>query len=397
MENSEFYETKQTTEKTPKSRKGGLIFSLLTVVFCVVIFGGGISLIFGEDKAFSETENRVLASMPSLSLYSLKDGSFMKDFETYLTDQFAFRDEIIRLKTLADRVAGKTKTGGAYIGKEGWLFSVPTAFDEKRTEELTEKIRAFADSNKDSRISFLLSPNSSYVYSEMLPDGLSLPDQSYLIEDVENYTGSKRIDFVKLSEVFRSKKDELQLFYKTDHHWTTRAAYIAFTELMKSWEKPVGDVKFDFLTVADGFQGTLSSKAGITSSSDIIELCVPQNSVLTYVADYEGGEKKTATLFDSSKLETKNKYEVFTGGNYGKITVSTTASVKDTLLIVKDSYANCMLPMLTPFFAKIVVFDPRYTKEKLSALMEEETFTHILFLYNLDTFLADTSLAEALE
>ncbi len=397
MENSEFYETKQTNENTPKSRKGRLIFTLLILSFCLVIFGGGISSLIGEEREFSESENRVLASMPALSLHSLKDGSFMEDFESYLTDQFAFRDGIIRLKTVADRVAGKTKTNGVYIGKEGWLFSVPTAFDEKRVEELTGKISAFADSNKDSRVSFMLSPNSSYVYSERLPDGLSLPDQSYLIADVENYTQSKRIAFINLSELFRAEKDETPLFYKTDHHWTTRAAKLAFKELMKSWAKSTDEVSFNFLTVTDSFQGTLSSKAGITTSSDIIEICVPKDSALTYVADYENGEKKAATLFDSSKLEVKNKYEVFTGGNYGKITVSTTSSVKDTLLIIKDSYANCMLPMLTPFFAKIVVFDPRYTEEKLSSVMEEESFTHILFLYNLDTFLGDTSLASALE
>ena len=112
------------------------------------------------------------------------------------------------------------------------------------------------------------------------------------------------------------------------------------------------------------------------------------------MVDYENGEKKTATLFDSEKLSQKNKYEVFTGGNYGKITVDTTATVRDTLLIVKDSYANCMLSMFTPFFAKIVVIDPRYTKEKLSDIMEENSFSHILFLYNLNTFLEDTSLTD---
>lgn len=397
MDNSELFEKEQKTENTPKSRKGKLLFSLLIAAFCLVIFGGGISFFTGENKAFSETENRVLAAMPSLSLYSLKEGTFMKDFETYLTDHFAFRDEIIRLKTLADRVVGKTKTGGVYIGKDGYLFSVPTPFDEKKVEEITGKISAFADSNKESKISFMLSPNSSCVYKEKLPDSLSLPDQSYLIEDIANYTQSKSIDFINLSEVFASKKDEVQLFYKTDHHWTTRAAHLAFCELMKRWEKSTEDVSFDFLTVADSFQGTLSSKSGVTSAADIIEICVPHNSAQSYVVDYENGEKKTATFFDRDKLETKNKYEVFTGGNYGKITVGTTASSKDTLLIIKDSYANCMLPMLTPFFAKIVVIDARYTSERLSSVTEENTFSHILFLYNLDTFLEDTSLGEVLK
>lgn len=396
MDNSEIYEKEQTTENIPRKGKGRGLFIMLISVFCLVIFGGGISFFAVGDRAFSESENRVLAAMPSPSLRSLKEGTFMKDFEAYLTDQFAFRDRIIGLKTLFDRAAGKTKTGGVYIGKDGWLFSVPTPFDEKRVESITGKIGAFADSNGDSKITFIMSPNSSYVYKEKLPDRLSLPDQSYLIEDIENYTQSKNIDFINLSDVFLAKKDELQLFYRTDHHWTTRAANLAFTELMKRWEKSAENVNFRFLPVAEGFQGTLSSKSGVDSAGDIIEICVPQNSAQTYVADYGNGEKKTASLFDGSKLDKKNKYEVFTGGNYGKITVTTTSSEKDTLLIIKDSYANCMLSMLTPFFSKIVVIDPRYTKEKLSAVTEENTFSHILFLYNLDTFLEDTSLEELL-
>ncbi len=396
MENNELNKSENTTENTSKKSKGKLIFSLLIGVFCLIIFAGGISLLTGEDRTFSESENRVLATMPTLSLRSLKEGTFMKDFETYLTDQFIFRDRIIEMKTLFDRVTGKTKTGGVYIGKDGYLFSVPTPFDENRVEEIMDSISLFADSNSESKISFMMSPNSSYVYSEKLPDNLSLADQGYLIKDTENCIQSESVDFINLSEIFISKKDEVQLFYKTDHHWTTRAAEIAFVELMKRWEKTTSDVKFDFLTVTDRFQGTLSSKSGVNSSSDIIEICVPQSSDMNYVVHYENGEKKTATLFDGGKLEQKNKYEIFTGGNYGKIIIETTSPSKDTLLIMKDSYANCMLSMFTPFFAKIVVVDPRYTKEKISAVTEENTFSHILFLYNLDTFLGDTSLKDVI-
>ncbi len=397
MENNELMKPEKIPENTPKRPKGKLLFSLLIGAFCLIIFAGGASLLTGEDKAFSEAENRVLATMPELSVRSLKEGTFMKDFETYLTDQFIFRDRIIGMKTAVDRIMGKTKSGGVYIGKDGYLFSVPTPFDEKKVEETADCISFFADINSDSEISFMMSPNSSYVYSEKLPEHLSTADQNYLIKDTENCIQSERIDFINLSEVFISKKDEVQLFYKTDHHWTTRAANIAFEELMKRWKKDTSEVKLDYFTVADSFQGTLSSKSGVTSSSDIIEICVPQGDNLTYVAEFENGEKKTATLFDSDKLEHKNKYEVFTGGNYGKIVIDTTSSSKDTLLIIKDSYANCMLSMFTPFFAKIVVVDPRYTKEKISSITEEHTFSHILFLYNLDTFLGDTSLKEVLK
>ena len=95
-------------------------------------------------------------------------------------------------------------------------------------------------------------------------------------------------------------------------------------------------------------------------------------------------------------MNQKNQYEVFLGGNYDKVIISTSADTDDTLLIFKDSYANCMLPMLTPYFAKIVVIDPRYFSDSLEQIMKSYNFTHVLFLYNLNTFLADNSLVDAL-
>ena len=77
--------------------------------------------------------------------------------------------------------------------------------------------------------------------------------------------------------------------------------------------------------------------------------------------------------------------------------ITTTAETTATLLVFKDSYANCLLPMLTPYFSKIVVIDPRYFSDSLKGIMGETQFTHVLFVYNMDTFLGDTSLAAALE
>ena len=101
-------------------------------------------------------------------------------------------------------------------------------------------------------------------------------------------------------------------------------------------------------------------------------------------------------VYDSAKLEQKNKYEVFLGGNYDKVVIDT-VSIRATLLIIKDSYANALIPMLTPYFAKIVVVDPRYMTESIHNTMDEYNFSHVLFLYNLNTFLQDTSLEDALK
>ena len=157
------------------------------------------------------------------------------------------------------------------------------------------------------------------------------------------------------------------------------------------------DLRCDTLYISGDFEGTLASKTGIHDVKDKVEICLPKNSKGSYVVAIESQEKKTATLFDSEKLGQKNKYEVFLGGNYDKVVIDTVSSSRATLLIIKDSYANALIPMLTPYFAKIVVVDPRYMTESIHNTMDEYNFSHVLFLYNLNTFLQDTSLVDALK
>ena len=67
------------------------------------------------------------------------------------------------------------------------------------------------------------------------------------------------------------------------------------------------------------------------------------------------------------------------------------------LLVLKDSYANCFLPFLAPYYREIVVVDPRYYYDDLAMLVETEEITDVLYLYNANTFFQDTSLAPLLE
>ena len=62
------------------------------------------------------------------------------------------------------------------------------------------------------------------------------------------------------------------------------------------------------------------------------------------------------------------------------------------LLVLKDSYANCFLPFLAPYYREIVVVDPRYYYDDLAMLVETEEITDVLYLYNANTFFQDTSL-----
>ena len=393
----EYYDFRYNSLK----KKGAVISIVMIWLFCLVVFGMSGLHILSEDKSFSESENRVLATFPKLTVSSVADGSFMKDFETYLTDQFPFRDGVISAKTFVDRVFGKNEENGVYIGKDGFLFDSQTAYEADRVKKLSKAVKKFSDSHSDLKTAFLLAPNSTYVYSDYLPKYLELPLQNKQINSLRKKTASDNMLWLSAASLLKKNADKTQLYYKTDHHWTTRGAYLLFKEICVQWglesSKKEIDKKYDFFEVSTTFEGTLASTSGVHGTTDKIEICVPKDSEGTYVAYFESSGEKTASLFFADKLETKNQYEVFLGGNYDKVIISTVASTNKSLLLIKDSYANCMIPMLTPYFSKIVVIDPRYLTDSLDSIIKENEFTHMLYLYNLNTLLEDNSLIPCLE
>ncbi len=384
------------TDSTKKSGNSGVkaVAVILAVVFCLFTAGLGLYGFFLTDRDFSESENRVLSHKPVLTREGILNGSYMKEVESYLSDQFPFRDGAISLKTFTDRIMGKREENGVYIGSDGFLFDFPAEYIKADNKKKLEVIDNFCNKYKGARQMLVLSPNSSYIYKELLPYNVQLPDQNKQINSI--FRSLKSESLIKLNatdSLLEAKKGGTQLFYKTDHHWTTRAAFSVFESISSQWG--IKTKNYSFYPVTADFEGTLSGKAGISGTKDIIEICVPENAEGTYTVNYESKQLKTATLFDESKLNQKNKYEIFVGGNFDKVAIDTVRQNEMSLLIVKDSYANCMIPMLTPYFSKIVIVDPRYLTDSISAIMQETDFTHILFLYNLNTFLTDTSIVPA--
>ncbi|MBQ1282099.1 MAG: hypothetical protein IIY16_07635, partial [Oscillospiraceae bacterium] len=102
------------------------------------------------------------------------------------------------------------------------------------------------------------------------------------------------------------------------------------------------------------------------------------------------------SMYKREALDVKDHYTVFFGGNYSRVDITTTADTERALLLIKDSYANCMVQFLYPYFDHITIIDPRYYYDNMDSVISGESITDVLYLYNLDTFLSDTTLADAI-
>ncbi|MNJ72131.1 hypothetical protein D3C77_687500 [compost metagenome] len=65
--------------------------------------------------------------------------------------------------------------------------------------------------------------------------------------------------------------------------------------------------------------------------------------------------------------------------------------------MVKDSYANSLIPFLLKHFSEIDVVDLRYYEEDLASFVNEQGIQDMLLLYNANTFFEDPSIKNVTE
>ena len=197
-----------------------------------------------------------------------------------------------------------------------------------------------------------------------------------------------------MRDPLRQVSSDIQLFYRTDHHWTTDAAFEAWRAVSDTMGLTGMGTVYTPACVCDSFSGSLVNKSGFPAKKkDRINIFFPDDAYPKYVITYNNEHRKSASCYQPEFLEGEDPYQVFFGGNHPCITIETTADTNRTLIVFKDSYANCFLPFLLPDFKRIVVVDPRYYYEDIHSLMAQEAFTDILFLYNVSTLAEDNSLS----
>ena len=385
-------QSKSTKRKLDRKKTMAMLFLVMLGVICLVN-------LFSKDKEYSEKENRMLQQKPEISLYGIESGRWMKEYESYRSDQFVGRNFWVSLKTKVDLLAGKRESNGVFKGKDSYLLEDIKEPDQEQLSQNLEAIKEFESGYQNVPFYVMLVPNAANVLSDKLPPFAVVEDQKQIFDDIQNEL-DEYIHWVDVSQILKKHKSEV-IYYHTDHHWTTLGAYYAFQELAASMELDISKIStMKPYAVTNDFNGTLSATSGYeTGYEEPIYIYASEQTedMPEVVVNYVNEKKKTATLYDTSKLEEKDKYAVFLGGNYPLIDIRTTTDTTDRLLLIKDSYANCMIPFLTPYFREIVVVDPRYYYGDIKELMEENDFTSVLFLYNGNTFVEDNSISGVLQ
>lgn len=364
----------------------------ITVLFCLFLFGFGIALLVLPDREFSEQENRYLTQFKAPTLDSVfgENGQFMADFEKYVNDQFPLRDQWIQLKAWSERLLGKQENNKVYFGTDGQtLFAQFNALSDEALAERVDYVNQLAD-NVIVPVYFSLIPDKTYVWADRLPDGAPRVDDGSTLDRAQALC-SEWVTWIDLKNVLQGG----DVFYRTDHHWSTMGAYQGYQALMTSMTGSYTQLDTQPTLVSDRFYGTTWSSAGAGwISPDEMYTWVPEGGLTgnTTVTRYPEGLPEEGSLYDLSKLEQKDKYSIFLGGNQGLCIIENPDAQNGKLLVIRDSYSDSLAPFLSMDYQEVHLFDPRYNRTPISAYIEDNEIDAVLVLYSAANFSTDDNL-----
>lgn len=361
--------------------------SIIAIIFAVSVVLGMFVFVFSEKKTFSENENKNLAKFPEFTLKSLESGDFTADLEEYMKDHFPLRDRLMKLKTKAQLAAGYKRIGDVHIGKDR-LFQQVDKPDVSSFVASSNKLFS-AIKNKDITTSVILLPSASEIYENELPSYTEHIDEKAVINDILSQIDCDNA--IDPTDMLLEKKAENNLFYTTDHHWTTYAAFYTY-ELFAKYagiENVLPLKEREVMTLSRSFKGTLYSTVLDDSRYDtVVRLINPKSDFKSFMTKNATKAPEPYEFFAEEFLEMKDTYSYFGGGNFPLVVFeSENAKTDGEIVVIKDSFANAFVPFLAESYKKVHIIDPRYFKGKTASayINENENITDVLVLYGINS------------
>lgn len=371
------------------------ISDILSIVgLLVIIYGFAVAMILLPDKTFSEEENRTLQTFPKFTLEALDNGSYTKKIGTYFADQIPLRGLFVGTKAACETWLGKHENNNVIIGRDGHIIAKSDFANYTVMDKNLGAIREFDESNElDLRVA--IAPRAQDALLSYMPELYPAKEISER-EFARVFGGLDGVEQVDLLTPLRLRaKSGEYVYYRTDHHWTTLGAYYAYVEIIKSYGiEPYPIEYFSRETVSEEFFGTTWSKAGMRwIAPDSMEFFRFDGDE-AFVTEITDNDTELEGFYDFSYLDKKDKYSAFIGGNNGRVRISIPqGKVRETLVLVKDSFGHSVAPFLAMHF-NLEIIDFRYYKQSFSELLEQTGADKVLILYNLDSLAASSELLQ---
>ncbi|UNP77161.1 secondary cell wall polysaccharide O-acetyltransferase PatB1 [Bacillus nitratireducens] len=376
---------------------------VLFIGFLTIIFSFGILSLLKTDRAVSPVENRPLAQKPALTKEAALNGSFFKDFETYTNDQLIGRDDLIKNYTLTQIKMGKSLINDIILTDDKWLLKNP-AWTTKYNE-IDQSMPAVNDLSqflKEQNVEFYfaLPPSKTNALSFKLPSHI----HTYAQENLNYFLNKLPADVkpIKLMEHFKKNytNEEIQsMYFKTDHHWNMDGAFLGYQYIMNTIAQQSSIYKGKEIKTEDYTRTCAPNKHLVGSFNNQLyqlidatgeKLCyyTPKDGFnFTSVAakDVNGTVYRTLDeLYGVEKQKDTTSYAGYYTNDYPEIVIENNNAPNDVrALVLKDSFANAIVPHLAQSFKHTSILDLRHYHEKdVYQYIKDNNINMVLFVYS---------------
>ena len=359
---------------------------LTLVIFLAFVFGmlGMYFLLPGQT--FSEKEKRYLANAPELTWESLLSGEYGQQVETYLADHIPGRDLLVGLAAYYDLLTGRQVTKDVYVAEGDRLVEAPVAWNEAAAQKNMNAINTFAQTI-GRPVDLMIVPSAGYILQDTV-QGIKDPYTDDSIIDGIYAMAGENVTCRDLVSAFASAENKQDLYYRTDHHWTSLGAHTAYSAYMQMLGREF--LAQDAFTVEQygDFYGSNYSRSGLwLTPGENVELWKTDASLTV-----TNGENSSVHdgVFYPERLEELDKYTVYLDGNHSTVRIENPEG-EGKILVIRDSYANCLGTFLANSYETVVMVDLRYYKKPVSELLASEDFDDVLVCYSIGNFMTDAN------
>ncbi len=405
---------------------------ILPCVFVgMLVLGLFVSTLIPLRPSFSENEKRELAKFPSFSFSSLFDGSFFRGIDTWFSDTFPFREAMIsanekleNLRGFGDRIYGlNNEAVNNNIPSQGDPGEVPTESTTEEKEptvpdqlgEVIQKLSnvvvigkagyeycSFNQSVADKYASVvnktaLKLSGKAKVFSMLVPTSIDITMSDSVRKDINTCDQKAGMEYiysrmsssvtpVNIYKALRMHRDEY-VYFRTDHHWTALGAYYAYEEFAKIKQvKAITLDKFEKKSFGEflGSFYTNTNSSAMKKDPDTLEAYMPPYKTKLQFTQPDGKVIDWYLVNDTSSYPISQKYSAFTAADNPYTTIENLEREKGkTCVIIKESFANALIPYLVYNYKKVFVIDYRYYKQGFISLAEDVNADDVIFINNM--------------
>ncbi len=232
-----------------------------------------------------------------------------------------------------------------------------------------------------TRVSMVVAPVSAMVIDNPTVTS-KIPDQKDILDKMKAHVDPS-VNFVDAYTEMYDHRDEY-LFFKSDHHWTARGAYYAYSAFAKSIGlEPTPLDGFDYNIMNDSYSGSMYNytyDARVKNFVDKIEAFFPRKDHTMTVTGIGGATYN----YNECIVSTNRTYVTFIAGDNPYTVINVPENPQDfNVLVLKDSFGNAFVPFLCEHYGNIIIVDTRHSGMNVYEQLKDYGLSDIIFVNNI--------------